>query len=197
MAERDWWILARVRIARETTISSVAWCSPRTFHAGEELTMHQGGRAGGTVDRSAWGRSVDGEHGFTIPAGCVEVIEVLEERPPTWDAAALTAEQVTALLAPHFPEAAIAGAWVAAGLHVGHEFGELIIRTPGPEYRRVGSIRRGHPDDSQFPGPYQVIIEDSPYPFSRRTRQLNALPADPVASANDNTGRHGEGTKTG
>jgi hypothetical protein len=184
VAERDWWIQARVRIVRETTAHSLAWCSPRTFRVGEELTLHQGGQADAAVNCDSWRRSIDGEHGFTIPADCVEVIDVLQERPPTWDAAALTASQITELLAPRFAEAGeVVGVWESAGLHVAHEFGELVIRTPGPEYRRVGSIRRGYPDRDQFTGPYHAIEEDSPYPFSRRTRQLDALPTDPVAAA--------------
>jgi hypothetical protein len=41
-----------------------------------------------------------------------------------------------------------------------------------------------------FSKPYQAIIQDSEYKYSRRTRRLDALPIDPVAAADDNAGLH-------
>jgi hypothetical protein len=204
LAERDWYTRARIRIVRETTVNSTAFCVRRTCGVGEELTMYQAGRAGWQVDRGTWQISIDDERVIAVPAGCAEVIEVLEERPPTWEAAALTAEQVTALLATHHPGAAEAArAWAAAGLHVAREFAELVIRTPGPQYRRIGCIgidlRRQrfnfedfNDDHDRFSEPYQAIIQDSEYKYSRRTLRLDALPIDPVAAADDNAGQHRE-----
>jgi hypothetical protein len=113
----------------------------------------------------------------------------------------LTAEQVTALLAPYHSGAEEAAcAWAAAGLHVAREFAALIIRTPGPHYRRVGCIDADVRDFRQFDyefdrehdcfsRPYQAIIQDSEYKYSRRTRYLDALPIDPIAAADDKAGQ--------
>jgi hypothetical protein len=197
LAERNWYPQARIRIVRETTVNSTAFCVPRTYRVGEELTMLQAGLAGSQVDRGTW---KIGEGVIAIPADCAEIIEVLEDQPPTWEAAALTAEQVTALLAPHHPGAAEAArAWAAAGLHVAREYYELVIRTPDPQYRRVGCIgvdlRRLSRDENdfdryRFSEPYKAIIQDSDYKYSRRTLRLDALPIDPVAAADDNAGQH-------
>jgi hypothetical protein len=61
-------------------------------------------------------------------------VEILQDEPPTWKEAALSAGQVTELLAPHHPGAAeAAAAWAVAGLHVSwYGLGDLALRTQGP-----------------------------------------------------------------
>jgi hypothetical protein len=59
LAERDWHTRARIRIVREITVNSTAFCAPRTYRVGEELTMVQDGLAGGQVDRGTWRMSID------------------------------------------------------------------------------------------------------------------------------------------
>lgn len=211
LAERDWYTLARTRIVRETTVNSDYFCVPRTYQIGEECWMFQQGGPGSPADRGWWHiHTGEGNPMIAIPAGRVEVIEVRKERPPTWEAAALSTEQVTALLAPYHPGAAEAArAWAAAGLHVAHEAMELVIRTPGPQYRPVGYIgwrlpcdengrppwREGYAGPSWpypliFDEPYQAILQDSEYRSSRRTLRLDDLPIDPVAAADANAGPH-------
>ncbi|SCL21267.1 hypothetical protein [Micromonospora aurantiaca (nom. illeg.)] len=179
LAERYWWTLARVRIVRETTVGAVDPMVARTFRVGEELTMNQHGRAGDEVLRNCWWSSTDIDGAHIIDADCAEVIEVLEDIPPTWAAAALTVEQITDLLAPHHPGAAeAAAAWIAAGLHVSHAHGALSIRTPGPEYREVGQVPRDYWNGNQFTKPYEVVVDPERSWFNRK---LDALPMDPVA----------------
>jgi hypothetical protein len=144
--------------------------------------MHQSGKAGQEIDRDVWWSSTDIDGAHIISAGCAEVLEVLEDRPPTWAEAALTAEQVTALLAPYHPGAAeAAAAWAAARLHVAHEAGGLAIRTPGPEYRRLGRIGRDYWAGNVHSKPYSVVTGGSEY--STREETLDSLPLDPVATA--------------
>lgn len=181
LAERDWWTLARVRIVRETTVGAVDPRVDRTFRVGEELVMNQSGRAGDEVLRDCWWSSTDIDGAHIIDADCAEVIEVLEDIPPTWAAAALTAEQITDLLAPHHPGAAEAAtAWIAAGLHVSHTHGGLSIRTPAPEYREIGHVPRDYWNDNRFTKPYEAVVDPK---RSWLNRKLDALPLDPVAAA--------------
>ncbi|KAB1922696.1 hypothetical protein F8271_31155 [Micromonospora sp. ALFpr18c] len=79
---------------RETTVGAVDPMMARTFRIGEELTMNQRGRAGDEVLRDCWWPSTDIDGAHIIAADCAEVIKALEDIPPTWTAAALTAEQV-------------------------------------------------------------------------------------------------------
>jgi hypothetical protein len=137
LAERDWYTEARVRIVTQHTAGAVDPPVDRTFTVGEVLKMHQSGRAGREIDRGAWWDSSDIDGAHIIPAGCAEIVEVLEDHPPAWTAAALTASQVTELLAPYHPGAAEAArAWLAAGLHVSYCHGGLAIRTPRPRTAR-------------------------------------------------------------
>jgi hypothetical protein len=181
LAERDWYTLARVRIVKETTVGAVDPRVDRTFRPGEIVTMHQSGRAGREVLRDTWWDSGDIDGAHIIRADCAEVVEVLEDHPPMWDAAALTAEQVTGLLAPHHPGAAEAvRAWAAAGLHVSYCHGGLAIRTPAPERRKVGHIPRDYWNGNKFTKPYEAVSGEDK---SWRNRALDRLPLDPVAAA--------------
>ena len=95
--------------------------------------MHQRGNVGREVLRDCWWDSGDVDGAHIIRADCAEVLEVLEDHPPTWDAAALTGGQITDLLAAHHPGAAEAAqAWIAAGPHVSYCHGGLAIHTPRP-----------------------------------------------------------------
>jgi hypothetical protein len=130
-----------------------------------------------------WWTSTDIDGAHIIRADYAEVVEVLEDYPPTWQEAALPVEQVTALLTLHHAGAAEAAvAWAAAGLHVAHEVGGLTIRTPGPEYRRVGQVGRDYWAGNAHSRPYEAITRDGEYSSDRRTRRLDALPLDPVAA---------------
>ena len=143
--------------------------------------MNQSGRARRPVDRDAWWSSTDIDGAHIIDAGCCEVVEVLEDHPPTWDAAALTAEEVTGLLALHHPGAAEAvEAWLAAGLHVARCHGGLAIRTPAPERRLVGEVRRDYWNGNKFTLPYEVILDEQSVASRRKAGHL---PLDPVAAA--------------
>jgi hypothetical protein len=180
LAERDWWRLARVRIIRETTVGAVDPRGSRTFRVGEEVTMNQRGRAGGEVLRDSWWSSTDIDGAHIIAADCAEIVEILEDIPPTWAEAALSAEQITALLAGHHDGAAAAAvAWIAAGLHVAHGHGGLDIRTAAPQRRLVGQIRRDYWQGNQFVKPYEVVVAEGK---EWNNRRLDALPLDPVAA---------------
>jgi hypothetical protein len=181
LAERSWWTLALVRIVRETTVGAISPMTQRTFRVGEELEMHQSGRAGAEVLRDCWWSSTDIDGAHIIKADCAEVIKVLEDFPPTWAAAALTADQIADLLAPHHPNAAEAAtAWLAAGLHVSHTHGGLAIRTPGPEYRTIGHVPRDYWNGNRFTKPYEAVVDPERDWLNRR---CDALPLDPVAAA--------------
>lgn len=183
LAERDWSTSARVRVVQETTVVAVDPADSRTFRVGEEMTMYQRGRAGRQVDRRAWWSSHDIDGAHILPADAVEVLEVLEDRPPTWAQAALSADQITALLAPHHPgAAAAAAAWIAAGLHVSHDLGGLAIRTR-PAGPRIGIIGRDYWHGDVHSRPYEAVLVDGEQSWQRRTQTLPTLPLDPIAAA--------------
>ena len=148
------------------------------FEAGQVYVMHQHGPAGAEVDRGSWWTGTE-----RVPAAAVEVLEVLEDHPPTWHAAALTAERIVELLAPCHPRAEqAAAAWTASRLHIAQERDGLVIRTPGPEYRRVGRIGRDYWFGNVHSDPYQVTLPGN------EVRELAGLPLDPLA-AWDNASR--------
>jgi hypothetical protein len=184
LAERDWYRRARIRIVKETTVGAVDPATERTFAVGETVTMHQQGREGKEIDRGSWWDSSDIDGAHIIDAGCAEIVEILEDHPPTWKEAALSAAQVTELLSPNHPGAAeAAAAWEAAGLHVSwYSRGDLAIRTPGPEYRMVGIVPSDYWKGGAFTRPYEAVPVDDPGKSHLR-RQLGALPLDPVAAA--------------
>jgi len=172
LAERDWWTEARVRVARRIDAGDVA------FEVGQVYVMHQHGPAGAEVDRGEWCTETE-----RVPAAAVEVLEVLEDHPPTWHAAALTAERIVELLAPYHPLAErAAAAWTASRLHIAQERDGLVIRTAGPEHRRVGRIGRDYWFGNVHSDPYQVTLPDNDL------RELADLPLDPLA-AWDNASR--------
>ncbi|WP_157904264.1 hypothetical protein, partial [Parafrankia soli] len=183
LAERDWSTSARVRVVRETTVGAVDPRVDRTFRVGEVLTMYQSGRAGRQVDRRSWWSSHDIDGAHILPADAVEIVEVLIDRPPTWADAALSAEQITALLAPHHPgAAAAAAAWIAAGLHVSHDLAGLAIRTR-PAGPRIGIIDRDYWNGDVHSKPYEAVLVDGEQSWQCRTRALPTLPLDPIAAA--------------
>jgi hypothetical protein len=83
MAIRDWYTKARVRIIKEASAASRDPYRTITFQPGQEITMIQWGREGRSVDRSAWWTDTDIDGAFIINSDCVQVLEVLEEVPPT------------------------------------------------------------------------------------------------------------------
>jgi hypothetical protein len=181
LAERDWYTEARVRIVTQYTAGAVDPPVDRIFTVGEVLKMHQSGRAGREIDRGSWWDSSDIDGAHIIPAECAEIVEVIEDHPPTWDAAALTASQVTELLAPyHLGAAEAAQAWLAAGLHVSRCHGGLAIRTPAPEYRKVGEVPRDYWKGNTYSKPYEAVPDERHFYTNRK---LDRLPLDPVAAA--------------
>jgi len=166
LAERDWWTEARVRLLRRFDAADIS------FEIGQVFVMSQHGRAGAEVDRGSWWIE-----GHRVPAAAVKILEVLEDHPPTWRAATLTTERVTELLAPYHPGAErAAAAWTASGLHVVQARDGLEIRTPGPEYRRVGRVGRDYWFGNVHSDPYQVTLPNG------EVRELAGLPLDPVAA---------------
>jgi len=166
LAERDWWTEARVRLLRRFDAADIS------FEIGQVFLMSQHGLAGAEVDRGSWWIE-----GHRVPAAAVKILEVLEDHPPTWQAATLTTERVTELLAPYHPGAErAAAAWTASGLHVVQARDGLEIRTPGPEYRRVGRVGRDYWFGNVHSDPYQVTLPND------EVRELAGLPLDPVAA---------------
>ncbi|MGW2375382.1 MULTISPECIES: hypothetical protein [Kitasatospora] len=83
IAERNWWTRARVRFLEEVDVEAVHPRRRRVFWQGEEEVMVQWGLAGRRVDRSTWWTSIDVNGAYIVMAPSVEVLEVLEEQPPT------------------------------------------------------------------------------------------------------------------
>lgn len=82
VAVRDWHTRALVRITQDCTTSAPDSLRPRHWRAGEVVELVRWGRAGAPVKDSWWtGYDIDASH--ILPADCVEVVEVLEEVPPT------------------------------------------------------------------------------------------------------------------
>lgn len=180
LAERDWSRRARVRIIKETTVGAVDPPVERTFKVGEELEMNQRGRAGEEIRRDNWWTSSDIDGAHIIDADCAEIVEILDDEPPTWAEAALPADEVTRILAPHHPGAAeAAAAWEAAGLLVCRWARGLAIYTPGPEYRMVGRCPSDYWNRGTVSLPYEAIVGGDPLHY----RKLDRLPLDPVAAS--------------
>jgi len=174
LAERDWWTEAQVRLLRRIDAAEIS------FEAGQVFVLNQHGPAGAEVDRSWWSAEAQ-----RVPAAAVEVIEVLEDHPPTWLAAALTVDRIVELLEPYHPDAERAAtAWIAQGLHVAQARDALVIRTPGPEYRGVGRIGRDYWFGNVHSDRYQATLPDN------QLRELAELPLDPVAAGEDTNWRH-------
>ena len=100
--------------------------------------MSQGGRAGREVLRDTWWDSSDIDGAHIIRADCAEVVEVLEDHPPTFAAAALPHAQVLAVLGPG------AEAWAAQGILVIPGLYDLEIRASSSGL--LGLVERGGAD---------------------------------------------------
>ncbi|MBL1093438.1 MULTISPECIES: hypothetical protein [Streptomyces] len=86
VAEQDWFVRARVRVRAEHHATSLER-EVRIFRAGEVVEMVQWGRASQEIDPTSWwttNRYIPAAH--IVPADKVEVLEVLDERRPTFDA---------------------------------------------------------------------------------------------------------------
>jgi hypothetical protein len=185
LAERAWFRRARVRFIRSGEAHSPEG-PPMRFRIGEEQEMVQSGRAGQAVDYDTWWTSFDIDGAKIFGPDAVEVVDVIEERPPTWKAAALSAATITRLLEPfHAGAAQAAAAWVAAGLHVARDVNGLLIRTPAPERRAIGRVRSDYWDGGKHKHPYEVVVRDAELSYDQRVVQLEQLPLDPVAALAD------------
>ena len=188
LAERDWWRKAKVRLLRDVSCTSPGRVGepPHVYRLGEVVEMHQSGYEGREVRRDNWWSSTDIDYANILDADAVETVEILEDRPPTWAEAALDAVAVTALLDQHHPGAAeAAAAWAAAGLLVTEDVDGLIIRTPAPERRKVGRIRRDYWHGNTHRKPYEAITNAEASMWASFPK-LAALPLDPVAAAAPN-----------
>ena len=85
IASRDWHTRARVRILETTQVGSPEG-GTHTFHAGQEVTMVQWGRAGREVTRTAWWTDFDIDGAFILKSKYVEVLEILDEISPESEA---------------------------------------------------------------------------------------------------------------
>lgn len=117
------------------------------------------------------------------------MIEELESHPPTWANAALTDEEIHDLLVDHAgaeDPTAVAQAWAAAGLLVVMTRYCMEIRTPEPERRLVGQIRRDY-RSGPCSRPYEVVVAEPERPYdsvyNRKVRRLDGVPLDPIAAA--------------
>ncbi|GHE26006.1 hypothetical protein [Streptomyces hydrogenans] len=85
VAERDWFVRARVRVRAEHHARSLEQ-ELRVFRAGEVVEMVQWGRAGQEIDTGSWwttNQYIPAAH--IVPTDKVEVLEVLEEQRPTFE----------------------------------------------------------------------------------------------------------------
>jgi hypothetical protein len=182
LAEKSWYRKARVQITRQVQAHSPEG-PPATFRAGEELEMVQWGRAGQSVDDEKWWTSTDLDGAKILDSKDLEVLEILEDRPPTWSRAALSVATVTRLLAPHHAGAAQAAqAWADAGLHVSRGPVALEIRTPAPKRRLIGQVKRDYWNQDRHTGRYEVVVHEGEYSYDTKTVKLEQLPLDPMAA---------------
>ncbi|ARF77534.1 hypothetical protein HS99_0008775 [Kitasatospora aureofaciens] len=72
-----------MRFLEEVDVQTVHPRRRRVFRRGEEEVMVQWGLAGRRVDRGIWWTSIDVNGAYIVMAPSVEVLEVLEEQPPT------------------------------------------------------------------------------------------------------------------
>jgi len=192
VAERDWSVIARVRITKPYRAGSVSPWDERRFEAGEELEMNQHGRAGRPVERDAWWTSFDIDGAFIIPADYVEMLEIIDESAPTFAAAALPASQVTELFGPGAAGWAQVGILTVPGVYdfeIRARDGELLGRGgSGPGYARP------HPAE---PVTYRAVIrEDGSYHPPAVKFPAGFVPPDPARATASERARWG-GTGTG
>ena len=195
LAERDWYTVARICIVKETTVGAVDPRVPRTFRAGEIVTMNQDGRVGREVLRDTWWDSSDIDGAHIIRADCAEIVEVLEDHPPTFAAAALPRARVLAVLGPG------AEGWDSQGILVIPGIYDLEIRASSGEL--LGLVKRGgqgagydniHADQ---PVTYRAVIrEDASYHPPAVSLPAGFIPPDPARCTAGERARWG-GTGTG
>jgi len=145
LAEREWWLRARVRILSTYPGGrpGVWWNGDRPPQPGEELQMRQGGRAGRKVDRDAWWTSSDIDGAVIVPAEHVLVLEVTEVHAPTHKGAAMPAAEVVAMFG------APAAGWAEQGILVIPGLFDFEVRASSGEL--LGLIRRGGQGDTYNP----------------------------------------------
>lgn len=77
IADRDWYVRARVRILADCRVCAVDPPTTRTFRAGDEVTLIRWGRAGRPVSDKWWTcQDIDGAH--IVPSEYAEILEVLD-----------------------------------------------------------------------------------------------------------------------
>jgi hypothetical protein len=175
LAEREWWLRARVRI-----LSTYPGGQPdmwgnreRPPQPGEELQMLQTGRAGRRIDRDAWWTSSDIDGAVIIPAEHVLVLEVTEVHAPTHKGAAMPAAEVAAMFGPGAAGWAEQGILVIAGLF------DFEVRASSGEL--LGLIKRGGQGDTYTP-PHPL----EPVTYRAVIRgQAEAWPAPPTVAFPD------------
>jgi len=195
IAERDWSTWARVRITKPYRAGSVDPYGERMFRPGDELEMIQWGRAGRTVDRSAWWTSTDIDGAFIVLADHVEVLEVTRESAPTFAAAALPVDKVAAMFGPG------AAGWPDLGILAVPGVYDFEIRASSGEL--LGLIERGgHGPAYASPHPAKpvtfraVICEDGSHHPPAVKFPAGFIPPDPARAAAAERARWG-GTGTG
>jgi hypothetical protein len=194
-AERDWSTRARVRIITPVGAANVDPRGSRSFTPGEELEMIQWGRAGRSVDRSAWWTSTDIDGAFIIGAEHVEVLEIIKEKAPTFAGAALPAAEVTAMLGPS------AAGWAEQGILLVPHIYDLEVRAGSGEL--LGLIERGgqgqdyDPPRPRQPVTYRAVIrEDGSHHPPAVKFPGGFVPPDPARATAAERARWG-GTGTG
>jgi hypothetical protein len=86
IAERDWGRCAVVRFVRDVETAAPFDEAPTRYRSGDRMRLWQCGRKGRPVDRRFWHTSLDIDDMHFIPAEAVEVIEILEDTPPSGSA---------------------------------------------------------------------------------------------------------------
>lgn len=82
VAEQDWHTHALVRVVTDVETGSPYSDGPTLYRTGRVLRLWQTGRAGEPVDRTVWKTSFDVDLMHFLPDSAVEVVDVLQERPP-------------------------------------------------------------------------------------------------------------------
>lgn len=82
IAQREWHTTALVRITKACGAASVDPYRVRDFHVGDEVVMHQWGRAGRPVRRDDWWTSFDIDGAFIIKSENAEIIKIIDEVSP-------------------------------------------------------------------------------------------------------------------
>ncbi|WP_152360510.1 hypothetical protein [Microlunatus speluncae] len=81
VAERDWYLRARVRVVAAMRTSAgrgLVVRPPRYWRIGEEAELFQWGRAGRPVDHDDWWTTRDTDTAYILPAAAVGGLEILD-----------------------------------------------------------------------------------------------------------------------